>query len=109
MQPVEHVSSLEVGQAETGHDVRATDDQDAQVDEEEQKLGARRQCGDDDDQRDDDELYATNHGPDSARPGYGALRLFDLRFHGHGVEQLTHDQTRVDVADGGRRLDDRAV
>jgi hypothetical protein len=36
----------EVGQAEAGHDVGATDDEDAEVDQEEQEVGTGREGGD---------------------------------------------------------------
>ena len=61
MEPVEDIAGLEIGQAEARHDVRAADDEDAQVDEEEEELGTRRERANEDDQGDDGELDSTQH------------------------------------------------
>ena len=60
-QLVDGVAGLEIGEAEAGQDVGATDDEDAEVHEVEEERLARRERGDQQDHREQEQLQASEH------------------------------------------------
>jgi len=60
-QLVDRIASLEVREPEPRQDIRAADDDHAEIDEVEQERQARREGGHDEDRAEDEELQAAEH------------------------------------------------